>query len=168
MDTVKLLLENQLIMIAFAFVLFLAIFGTLGVYVVPKYFNNSQIAKILKTANFVSFLIALLLGLIFLYNIEGNMSENLDFINFDSWTTKVGLGIFIGSILMWFIFEGAEDNLKKKSNYHKFSLVEKIVTGLALVIGVVGLFGMKLIDRNYKSYDFYDEELVELGEEEER
>lgn len=167
MESLKIILENQLLQMGFAVALFFIVTGILGIRVVPKYFNVVQIVKILKTASFVSFAIAILIALIFLYVIDGRMSENLELINFDSWITQVGLGAFFVFSFMWILFERSLEQLKTEPSYDKISFSVKIVTGLALVVGVFGLHGMKLVQTNVKSYDFYmeeEEENVEEGE----
>ena len=93
---VKMFLGNWLIQGIFAAISLIIIFGFFGIRLVPKYFNKSQIERILSTASFVSFVIGALLLLIFLFIIEGAMTENSDFRLFNSWIMKTGLGIFFG------------------------------------------------------------------------
>ena len=166
METLKVLLGDHLFQGVVATVLFLCIFGFLGLHVIPQNFNITQIKKILNIASYVPFVIGGLLLLFFLMVFENAMLENPDLRPFNSWIMKAGLGILLGCIFMFLIFSGAEDNLKYESDYKNVDLGVKIVTGFALVVGVFALPGIKLVGQNDNSFDFYAEEYEDVEEEE--
>lgn len=163
METIKLILENQLLMFLFAAVVFLSVFGFLGVKVIPSHFSNSQVSRILgaasSSANIIG-LIPILITLFFFF--EDWFLWGLD--KFDWKILLVVVSISLPAFIAVSLFNATKKELEKQTIYQQLELQHKVITGFALLVGVVALPGIKFFEKDSHRYDFYSEEDEEFEE----
>lgn len=157
MGNITLLIENQTLQIVFAVVVFLIIFGFLGIRVVPKNFNQAQVIKILKTASFSANIIGLVPILIVLYFFfEDWYLWGLD--KFDQKILLVVIAISLPAFIAAALFKSTKSELEKKNSYQQLGMQYKIIAGFALLVGVVVLPSIKFFNKVPLEFDFYSEQ----------
>lgn len=170
METFKTILENRTAMTLFGVVVLLSSAGYLGIRYVPRHFNDVQINKILKTAEYISLIIGSIpVAIVVFFFLEDLILWGLD---------KNQGSIFLAMIVICsaaftaaLSFTRARKEFEKKRLYEELDLITKIAVGFALFIGVMGLPSVKALEKHTHHYDFYveddqgDEELEELDPE---
>jgi len=156
METLTLFLENRAAEMVFGAVVLLACSAYLGIRVVPRHFNEAQIKKIIYAAAFTSGIIgAFPIGLGIYFFLEGWMPTWQEFQD-QKWL-QIMAAISGSAYLSTAFFFGIEKELKKKLRYQEMGLIYQILSGLALFVGVVGLFGIKALKESPDLFDFYAE-----------
>jgi len=165
MGNITLLIENQTLQIVFAVVVFLIIFGFLGIRVVPKNFNQAQVIKILKTASFSANIIGLVpILIVFYFFFEDWYLWGLD--KFDQKILLVVIAISLPAFIAAALFKSTKSELEKKNSYQQLGMQYKIIAGFALLVGVVVLPSIKFFNKEPLEFDFYSEQDDGLVDEE--
>lgn len=157
MESLKIIFENRIAMIIFGALVLLFSSSYLGIWFVPRHFNEAQMKKILYTAAFTSGVIgAIPIAIVLFFFFEDWFLWGLD--KNDQRILLVLAAISGSAYVVVAFFTGVERALKKKLFYKDLGVGYKILAGVALFVGVVGLPGIKALNETPHQYDFYAEE----------
>jgi hypothetical protein len=165
MENISGFLENQALLVIFGTVVLLFSSGFLGIWLVPRHFSETQMKKILYSAAYTCGVIGtipIVIVLFFFFEdwYVWGLAEN------DQRLLLILVVICSIAFIAVAFFIQVERALNKKRFYKELGLGHKILAGLALFIGVLGLPLMKITEKKrLQEYDFYHEEEEEEFEE---